>query len=65
MKKKLRIRFCPRCHSRDINLHKFPAMAFFPSRYVCENCGYGGHLFPDIAAANAKKLKPKQKSGGR
>ena len=47
-KKKIRIKVCPICGSRNIHLSSSFDGWLTPEIYVCENCGYRGPIILEI-----------------
>ncbi len=49
--------FCPRCKSTHVEKELTASAAFgAPQEWVCNNCGFRGHIFPKI-----EKLKNQAK----
>jgi rubredoxin len=57
MKEKIkRIRFCPKCKSVKVKKEFTFFMVFgAPQKWVCQDCGFKGHIFPE------KEIKSKEK----
>src|SRR3989338_5337048 len=55
----MRVRICPRCNSRKVEVAKSAAIAFtgYLTPYVCGNCSYSSILFPEVELEKTKKLK--------
>jgi len=40
---------CPKCKSKNVRKEMGITLALgIPQKWVCENCGYSSHLFPEI-----------------
>lgn len=41
--------FCPKCKSLDVKKEMNLMLMFgTPQKWVCNKCGFSGHLFPEI-----------------
>lgn len=63
-KEEKEIMICPKCKSPNVHLDNSnplqPAMGL-PPKYVCNNCGYSGYVFPKIKLSELKKFEDKIK----
>ncbi|RLI32573.1 hypothetical protein DRO56_03305 [Candidatus Bathyarchaeota archaeon] len=41
------LKVCPRCGKSHIRMEKM-GLGFLPAIYVCEDCGYRGHLIVEV-----------------
>lgn len=47
-RREIRPKICPNCGSRNIHkVHSFEWL--FPSKYLCEECGYEGYIVLEIS----------------
>ena len=53
------VKICPNCKSEDIFQEKstMQALGYLHTRYVCENCGYGGFQTIEVKQSELKNLK--------
>jgi len=48
------LKICPRCGKANIRPEGSLGFGFLPITYVCEDCGYRGHLIIEVDEENYK-----------
>lgn len=49
MKKTTKIRFCPKCKSKNVQINITLGAAFgFPQQWRCNKCGFKSYDFPEM-----------------
>ena len=60
-KKNLKIRFCPKCKSKNVHIDIGVTAVFgIPGKWKCRDCGFSGFIFPE-KEINSKKTKGKNR----
>jgi len=61
-KQKEKIKFCPKCKSKDVEIRMSTGIIFgMPQQWRCNKCGYMNYVFPEMEVGNEKNKTKKSK----
>ncbi|MEK6843793.1 MAG: hypothetical protein AABX83_00015 [Nanoarchaeota archaeon] len=54
----MKITICPKCKSTNVRKEiTIISVIGVPEQWTCNNCGFRGHIFPEVEIDNYKKQK--------
>ena len=65
-KKEDYIKICPKCKSIDVSQDKstMQQLGELPTRYICNNCGHSGFVFPEVLESQLEEFEKEIKQLG-